>query len=399
MKKQLHYYQITSKQVPLLIMLMLCSLSILHAQSKISGTLIGFEETYNNCTSCGKDRAIDGDLNTWGSSAEGAGFIGYDYGETGIVLTNFKYAPDANHVNRMVNSELRASNDPNYLNNYVTLHTITSAPAIGILTDVAIGPGPSYRFIYWYSPSWGYASVSELEFHDSNGEATGDLIGHDGSWDGVNNLKTNAFDKNFNTVVDSPPSGISFIGYDFGEGMGAQLSSWKYAPRPNGNEYRMTKCEVRGSNGPDIFNDYTVLATLDWGEADGLGGTLTEQVISDTGLYRYVYWYPIRGDSFGEIAELEFWGNTATLSTQNSEIKNTYSLYPNPLNGKSFKVTLNGSSVGSKINIKIYSILGKEVFNQNFVPTSKTIEVNQNLNSGIYIVKVNDKATSKLIVK
>ena len=262
MKQKLRFLKQTIKQaLALLVILMLCAITTLQAQDKITGTLIGFEETYNNCSSCSKDRAVDGDFNTWGSSAEGAGFIGYDFGETGIVLTNFKYAPDANYVNRMIGTELRVSNDANYLNVYTSLHTINSAPPTGSLTDIAISPGPAYRYVYWYSPSWSYASVSELEFHDAGGEVTGDIIGHDGSWDGTNNLKTNAFDKDFNTVVDSPPSGISWIGYDYGEGNGAQLSSWKYAPRPDGNSYRMTKCEVRGSNGPDILNGYTVLAT------------------------------------------------------------------------------------------------------------------------------------------
>ncbi|MEL0455897.1 T9SS type A sorting domain-containing protein [Flavobacteriaceae bacterium SZ-1-7] len=74
----------------------------------------------------------------------------------------------------------------------------------------------------------------------------------------------------------------------------------------------------------------------------------------------------------------------------------SFSVFPNPSNGDSFKIALN--SFEGSVNVKVYSILGKELLNKDFA-NSKTIEVNHQLNSGLYIVKVNDKATAKLVVK
>lgn len=90
--------------------------------------------------------------------------------------------------------------------------------------------------------------------------------------------------------------------------------------------------------------------------------------------------------------------DTSTLSTSEFDLsKASFKVYPNPSNGNSFKIDLN--SFDDSVNVKVYSILGKEILNKDFSSGSKTIEVNHKLDTGIYIVKLNDKATSKLIVK
>jgi len=73
------------------------------------------------------------------------------------------------------------------------------------------------------------------------------------------------------------------------------------------------------------------------------------------------------------------------------------SLYPNPSKDGYFNISL--KTIDTSVNIKAYTILGKEVFNKNFAPTSKTVEVKHNLKAGIYLIKVNDTSASKLIVK
>ncbi|WP_370479234.1 T9SS type A sorting domain-containing protein [Tamlana flava] len=85
----------------------------------------------------------------------------------------------------------------------------------------------------------------------------------------------------------------------------------------------------------------------------------------------------------------------STLSTNDFEAT-TFRVFPNPSNGDSFKIAVN--SFEGSVNVKVYSILGKEVLNKDFA-NAKTIEVNHELNAGLYIVKVNDKATAKLVVK
>lgn len=90
--------------------------------------------------------------------------------------------------------------------------------------------------------------------------------------------------------------------------------------------------------------------------------------------------------------------DTSTLSTSEFDLsKASFKVYPNPSNGDSFKIALN--SFDDSVNVKVYSILGKEILSKDFSSGSKTIEINHKLDTGIYIVKLNDKATSKLIVK
>ncbi|WP_370477321.1 T9SS type A sorting domain-containing protein [Tamlana flava] len=105
----------------------------------------------------------------------------------------------------------------------------------------------------------------------------------------------------------------------------------------------------------------------------------------------------LSGDNWNAIDNVAI-VETTPLSSRDFELnKNTFKVFPNPSNGSSFKIVLN--SIESSVNVKVYSVLGKVVLNKDFALSSKTIEVNQNLNSGIYIVKVNNKDSSKLIVK
>ncbi|WP_370480310.1 PKD domain-containing protein [Tamlana flava] len=84
-------------------------------------------------------------------------------------------------------------------------------------------------------------------------------------------------------------------------------------------------------------------------------------------------------------------------STKYDPLSTGIKVYPNPSQGHSFKILLN--SVESKVHVKMYSILGRLVLDQDFNPSSKTIEIKQPLISGLYIIKVNDIGLAKLIVK
>jgi len=91
--------------------------------------------------------------------------------------------------------------------------------------------------------------------------------------------------------------------------------------------------------------------------------------------------------------------NMTTLATDDFAIKNAYKLYPNPSNGGDFSIKLDNSKFGSTVNVKVYNILGKMLLNENFDTKSSTVEVNQNLTSGLYFVRLDDVATTRLIVK
>lgn len=134
---------------------------------------------------------------------------------------------------------------------------------------------------------------------------TGNIIGHPGSWDGVNGLIDVAFDGSLDTFVDAPGNYAStgFVGYDFGDGNKAHVSLVRYAPR-SGFENRVVNAEIRGSNSADYLNDYTVLYTI---SSQPSAGTMTDAAVSNTGAYRYVYYYTAP-DGYCNVAELEFYG-------------------------------------------------------------------------------------------
>ena len=65
-------------------------------------------------------------------------------------------------------------------------------------------------------------------------------------------------------------------------------------------------------------------------------------------------------------------------------------------------ITISGLSAGNKANVKLFNMLGKEVFNTSF-KSSLTVDVAiPNLNSGVYIVQlISEKGTynNKIIIK
>ncbi|SHH52787.1 reprolysin-like metallopeptidase [Winogradskyella jejuensis] len=91
----------------------------------------------------------------------------------------------------------------------------------------------------------------------------------------------------------------------------------------------------------------------------------------------------------------------AVLGDNDFEL-NDFALFPNPNNGD-FTIQFNSNS-GIGVNVDVYDISGKLVFNKNYDPTSrfdKQINLN-NVSTGIYIMKVNDgdkSVTRKLIIK
>lgn len=82
------------------------------------------------------------------------------------------------------------------------------------------------------------------------------------------------------------------------------------------------------------------------------------------------------------------------LSTDTFDFKNAIAVYPNPTTGD-FNINIDGNLIGAKVNA--YDILGQEV--KHF--TLDVLTTNQNLNAGMYLLKIEkegDTFTKKLIV-
>lgn len=131
---------------------------------------------------------------------------------------------------------------------------------------------------------------------------TGRLIGHDSSWgDDPATYITAAVDGDITTFVDGA-SKIGYVGYDFGTGKAATLSSVRYVPRES-HPQRMLGGEIRGANDP-TFIDAVTLYTI---TEEPPTGVYSEVSISTEESYRYIYYYSAEGN--GNIAEIEFYGN------------------------------------------------------------------------------------------
>lgn len=135
--------------------------------TKLVGTVIGHQGSWNNNPATYVTAAFDGDLSTFVDGADATGFAGYDFGEA-VSVSLVKFAPREGDFfqGRMVGGEIRGSNDPTILTNqaaatYDILYTITAAPAFELNQAVISG---SYRFVYYYSAD-GYCNISELEFY------------------------------------------------------------------------------------------------------------------------------------------------------------------------------------------------------------------------------------------
>jgi hypothetical protein len=88
--------------------------------------------------------------------------------------------------------------------------------------------------------------------------------------------------------------------------------------------------------------------------------------------------------------------NSRTLSVTKNQIAG-FAFYPNPVTDGKFNITSNGNT---NKQVKIYSLLGKQVYSKS-VKASETVEVS-NLNKGFYILSVEEEgklATRKFVIQ
>ena len=86
------------------------------------------------------------------------------------------------------------------------------------------------------------------------------------------------------------------------------------------------------------------------------------------------------------------------LSVDDHEVENyNLKIYPNPSNNGSFDLSWNQSI--EDLNLKIYNLLGALVLEKDVSVHAKTVKVFHNLTPGVYILRLNNLESTKLIVK
>jgi len=86
---------------------------------------------------------------------------------------------------------------------------------------------------------------------------------------------------------------------------------------------------------------------------------------------------------------------SGTLHTDELEISENFSVYPNPSAGST---TLQISSDKKITSIAIYNVLGKKVFYSDTIDQSKYVLSLQDFSKGLYLLKVNGTLTKKIIL-
>ena len=93
----------------------------------------------------------------------------------------------------------------------------------------------------------------------------------------------------------------------------------------------------------------------------------------------------------------------APLSVEEFSGLSSFNVYPNPNNG-AFVIQMNNNNLGSDVNVMVYDVRGRRVFNESFKNSTEfnqTIKLN-NVESGLYLLSITDgksTATKKLVIK
>ncbi len=145
----------------------------------LPGTIIGTSGSYQNDGNT-IAKAFDGNLNTFfdGPTANG-NYAGRDLG-TAQVITAIAYAPRAGWASRMVGGMFQGSNSPTFSSGVVTLYTVTSTPATGVLTTVPISNTTAFQYVRYIGPANGYCNIAEAQFF-GNPLAVGATLEPDGT--------------------------------------------------------------------------------------------------------------------------------------------------------------------------------------------------------------------------
>lgn len=85
----------------------------------------------------------------------------------------------------------------------------------------------------------------------------------------------------------------------------------------------------------------------------------------------------------------------STLSTSEFEIHNNFKMSPNPTKGNA---KLTGSNANKIQSVQIFNVLGKKMFSKNKINSTSFVLPTNNYCSGIYIVKINNITSKKLVL-
>ena len=214
-----------------------------------------------------------------------------------------RYLPLAGFGDRMVGGVFEGTNGDPVEGPYTPIYTITATPPDG-WSEVSVSLG-SYRYLRYRGAPGSYCTVVEIQFYRAGGKLEGTGYGSPGSWVNSGSTFDKALDGDSNTFFNGPAPDGNYVGID----TSGAVSNGKirFYPRRDHTD-RMIRGVFEGTNGDPVNGPYDAIYTiasnppLDWNE-----------VSVDLKDYRYLRY---RGptDSFGNVAEIEFYRNGVKLS-------------------------------------------------------------------------------------
>jgi len=191
-------------------------------------------------------------------------------------------------------------------NNAVTISPADFNPALNYLGESQFEENPLFNgqlddlFIYNYALSGSEVlALANLPPYPPV-ELAGTVIGSPGSWGGLGNTITKAFDNNLGSYYDAANASGDWAGLDLGSPQ--VIKQVTYCPR-SGFAWRMPGGVFQGANVADFSSGVVTLFTV---TATPPEGALTSQLIIDPGSYRYVRYLGPDG-AYCNVAELEFY--------------------------------------------------------------------------------------------
>jgi len=134
--------------------------------TKLSGTVIGTDGSFVGGDST-KDKAFDGDFNTFFDAPEAAAngtWVGLDLG-TATRISQINFAARSTFEDRMIGGRFQGSNTADFSSGVVELYAIPTAPPAGSFTTVGIAETTQFRYVRYLSPDASWGNVAEIEFY------------------------------------------------------------------------------------------------------------------------------------------------------------------------------------------------------------------------------------------
>lgn len=166
------------------------------------------------------------------------------------VVNRVRYFPRAGQAAAMRGGAILGSNDSS-TNGFVTLGTITSAPAEGQWSELTFGSATAYRWVKYQGPGGNTGSVAELQFLSGDTQLSGTPYGTPGT---TGHDAAQAFDGSTSTYYEGAGTLSNYVGFDLAAGRTVAAPSFA----PGAGVYSSSQSVTIATDPVDATIRYTI---------------------------------------------------------------------------------------------------------------------------------------------